>query len=355
VRVSIKDVARAAGVSHSTVSRALNDSSLVNTRTKKRIQRLARQMGYSPNALARSLVTRHSSTVGVVVTMITDPFMSEVVQGIQQTADENGYTVILCSSEEDPQREMAAVSLLRDKRVDAVICVASRIGGLYLDRQEEIGVPVVIINNHNEQVSQYPFTVTVDNEHGGYLAGRHLLQECEHRRVAYVTGPMASTHSSSRDRLNGFRRAYRDLGRDATDLLVFPGNGCPDGGERALVEMMKVTDPPTAVFCYNDMTAMGVMSAARQMGMQIPDDLAVVGFDDILLSTYLNPPLTTVSQPKMAMGEQAMALALSLIREGNWLTASGEDVERALVQCSLVARQSSGLRAAHRMKGSGGA
>ena len=352
MQVSIKDVARAAGVSHSTVSRALNDSPLVNASTKKRIQQLARQMGYSPNALARSLVTRHSSTVGVVVTAITDPFMSEVVQGIQDTADQHGYTVILCSSEEDPEREMAAVHMLRDKRVDGVICVASRIGGLYLDRQEEIGLPVIIINNHNEQMLRYPFTVSVDNEQGGYAAARYLLEDCGHRRIAYVTGPKASTHSSSQDRLNGFRLAHQDMGVGVDSALIVVGDGCARGGEWALEALMAVPEPPTAVFCYNDMTAMGLMRAARWRGIRVPEDIAVVGFDDILLSSYLNPPLTTVSQPKFEMGQRAMDLTLGLIDEGTWPAVSGQYTAGPLAHCSLVVRQSSGPSGANHSKGS---
>ncbi|MBC8252801.1 MAG: LacI family DNA-binding transcriptional regulator, partial [Ardenticatenia bacterium] len=218
MRVSIKDIARTAGVSHSTVSRALNDSSLVSETTRDRIKCLADQMGYSPNTLARSLVTRYTNTVGVVVTTITDPFMSEVVKGIQTTADEYDYTVILCSSEETPEREMAAVEMLRSKRVDGVICIASRIGAVYLEHLERIDAPVVIINNHNERMGRYPHTISVDNHHGGYLAARHLVQQ-GYQRIAYVSGPVAVNHSSSRDRLGGDRQA-----------LMGAGIGCGPGG-----------------------------------------------------------------------------------------------------------------------------
>ncbi len=341
MRVSIKDIARAAGVSHSTVSRALNDSALVNESTKRHIQALANQMGYCPNTLARSLVTRHSNTIGVVVTTITDPFMAEVVQGIQVVADEHKYTVILCSSEEDVQRELAAVEMLYSKRVDGVICVASRVGALYADHQERIGVPVVIINNHNEQVSRYPFTVSVDNVQGGYLAARHLVRDGGHQRIAYVSGPRASTHSSSQDRLNGYGQALYEANLESCPELILTGNGCPEGGEGALEVLLGLPEPPTAVFCYNDMTAMGLMDAARRRGVAVPADLAVVGFDNILLSAYLNPSLTTISQPKMEMGRRAMAMALSLIQRGDWTaTWPGEKTELA-VQCDLVVRESS--------------
>src|SRR5512136_504650 len=140
MRVSIKDIARAAGVSHPTVSRALSDSPLISEETKARIQRLAQEMGYSPNALARGLVPGQTYSVGVVVTTIADPFVAEVVQGIEATAHDHGYTVILCNSESVPEREIASVEMLRSKRVDGVIVTASRIGALYLEYLEQIGV-----------------------------------------------------------------------------------------------------------------------------------------------------------------------------------------------------------------------
>jgi len=169
MHVSIKDIAQAAGVSHSTVSRALGDSPLVKAETKAHIKRLAQEMGYTPDAIARSLVTRQTRTVGVVVTTITDPFVAEVVQGIEDTALENDYSVILASSAAEPDREVAAVEMLRAKRVDSVIVTSSRVGALYLEHLERIGVPVVLINNHNEQSGRYTFSVSVDNQHGGHL------------------------------------------------------------------------------------------------------------------------------------------------------------------------------------------
>ena len=310
MRVSIKDIAKAAGVSHSTVSRALSDSPLIKNETKTRIQHLAQEMGYSPNAVARSLVTRQTYTVGVVVTTIADPFIAEIVQGIEATAHDHGYTVILCNSGAVPEREIAAVEMLRSKRVDGVIVTASRIGALYLEHLERIGVPIVLINNHNEQSGRYTFTVTVDNRHGGHLATEHLIQ-LGHRRISYVA--YTANYSSDLDRLTGYRQALIEGGIEPDLALVFPGNGRPDGGERALMSMMSLNEPPTAVFCYNDMTAMGLIYAARQAGLSIPQNLAVAGFDDILFASYLYPPLTTIAQPKVEMGQQAMHMMLSLI------------------------------------------
>lgn len=337
MRVSIKDIAEAAGVSHSTVSRALGDSPLVKAETKARIQRLAQEMGYSPDAIARSLVTQRTHTVGVVVTTITDPFVAEVVQGVEDMAQANDYSVILASSASEPQRELASVEMLRAKRVDTVIVTSSRVGALYLEHLERIGVPVVLVNNHNQQSGRYTFSVSVDNQHGGHLATAHLTQR-GHRRIGYVSGP--ADHSDDAERLAGYRRALVEAGISFDPALVVPGNGRLDGGERALRALADLAESPTAVFCYNDMTAIGLMSAARRIGLSVPQDLAVVGFDDIPLAAHVFPTLTTVAQPQRDMGRQAMGMALALM-SGDDASAPFSDI---VVKGELVVRESSGFK-----------
>ncbi|MDY6876189.1 MAG: LacI family DNA-binding transcriptional regulator [Chloroflexota bacterium] len=338
MRVSIKDIAQAAGVSHSTVSRALSDSPLVKTETKSRIQQLAQEMGYIPNAIARSLVTQHTHTVGVVVTTITDPFVAEVVQGVEDTAQENDYAVILASSTSDPERELAAVEMLRAKRVDTVIVTSSRIGALYLEHLERFGVPVVLVNNHNGQSGRYTFSVSVDNQHGGHLATSHLIKR-GHRRVGYVSGP--EDHSDDAERLTGYRQALAEASIAFDPSLVLPGNGRLDGGERALRPLASLAEPPTAIFCYNDMTAIGLMSAARCTGVSVPRDLAVVGFDDIPLAAHVCPPLTTLAQPQRDMGRQAMNMALALTTMATSdLTTPFSDI---VIRGELIVRESSGI------------
>lgn len=335
MRVSIKDIAKAAGVSHSTVSRALSDSSLVSDETKARIQRLALEMGYSPNSLARSLVTRQTYTVGVVVTTIADPFIAQVVQGIESTAQDHGYTVILCNSGAVPEREISAVETLRSKRVDGVIVTSSRVGALYLDHLERIGVPIVLINNHNEESGRYTFTVTVDNRHGGYIATKHLIG-LGHRRIAYVTAP--ADHSSDLDRLTGYQQALGEAGLESDSVLIVPGNGRSDGGERAMETLAGLRPLPSAVFCYNDMTAVGLMTAARQVGLSVPQDLAVVGFDDISFARHCHPPLTTIAQPKTEMGQLAMRMALSLMAIDD--ERNEDELSNVVVRGELVVRAS---------------
>lgn len=333
--VSIKDIARTAGVSHSTVSRALSDSPLVKTETKARIQRLAREMGYSPDARARSLVMGQTRTVGVVVTTIVDPFVTEVVQGIESTAHDHDYTVLLCSSNAEPEREIAAVEMLRSKRVDGVIVTSSRVGALYLDHLERIGVPIVLINSHSEQGGRYTYSVSVDNVRGGQCATNHLIQ-LGHRRIAYVSRP--TDFKSDRERLAGYRLALDEAHIPFDPDLIVPGTGRAGGGERALPVLMALAEPPTAVFCYNDMMAIGLLRAARETGLAVPTDLAVVGFDDVLLASYVFPPLTTIAQPKIDMGQRAMEMALALIKTEDPVKAGISDI---VVKGQLIVRESS--------------
>lgn len=328
--VSIKDIAKVAGVSHSTVSRALAGSSLVAEETRQRIRRLAKEMGYSPSGIARGLVTKRTHTVGLVVTTIADPFVAEVVRGIEETALDNGYSVILCDSNAEPQREIAAVRALREKRVDGIIVTASRVGNLYLPLLEEVEVPIVLINNQRE--GRYVYSVATDNVHGGEMATHHLL-ELGHNRIGYIAGPEGA--SSSLDRLVGYKRALRSQNIEFTPALVSSGNGRIDGGERAMQQLLALRAPPTAVFCYNDMTAIGAIAQAKRMGFRVPQDISVVGFDDIAFAAYVDPPLTTVAQRKYEMGQRAMKMVLDIL-------AGADAVSDVTLQGQLVVRGSSG-------------
>ncbi len=335
--VSIKDIARRAGVSHSTVSRALSDSPLVALETRQRIQALAREMGYSPDLQARALVMGRTQSVGVVVTTIADPFVAEVMQGIEDAAHSANYSVILASSQAEPQREIEAVELLRAKRVDLVIVLSSRLGALYLAHLERIGVPVVLINSHSQDRGPYTFAVTVDNRHGGYLATRHLVG-LGHRRIAYITGQ--AHHSDDQERLAGYRDALAEAGLPFDEALVLPGDGDVTGGQRALGRLLALSPRPTAVFCYNDRTAIGLIYAAKQAGLALPRDLAVVGFDDIPFASFIEPALTTIAQPMAELGRRAVEMGLALLaeqREDKVPAASN-----VILRGRLVVRASSG-------------
>ena len=326
--VSIKDIAKAAGVSHSTVSRALSDSPLVKEETKRRIQRLAREMGYSPSAIARSLATKRTYTIGLVVTTIADPFVADIVRGVEEVALDKGYSVLLSNSNADPQREMAVVKTFHERRVDGVIVTASRVGDLYLPLLEEIGAPIVLINNLRD--GKYVYSVATDNVHGAELATRYLI-ELGHRRIGYIACP--NKERSNRDRLEGYRRALREANIAFQPALVARGDGKVEGGREGMRQLLFLSPPPTAVFCYNDLTAIGAMMAVKGAGLRVPDDVSLVGFDDIAMASYVDPPLTTVRQRKYEMGRLAMEMLLNIL--------SGEEATKSIVlQGELIVRKS---------------
>jgi DNA-binding LacI/PurR family transcriptional regulator len=308
---SIKDVARLAKVSHSTVSRALRGSPLVNEETRERIRRIAAESGYRPSAAARSLVTNRTATIGVVVTSIADPFAAEVVLGIEDAANDHNYSVILANSDAQPEREMKVVRSFEERRVDGIIVTSSRVGAIYAEMLSRTRVPIVLLNNQHP--SEFVHSVMIDNLQASLEATRHLIR-LGHRRVAYIGDRFGC--QSDTERSGGYRTALELENLPFLPAYVAHGNGKPDGGAAAMESLLALPSPPTAVFCYNDMSALGAMRAIAGRGLSIPADISIVGFDDLFVARYCAPPLTTVRQPMRAMGRMAMESLLQ-IRDGS--------------------------------------
>ncbi len=306
--VSIKDIARLAGVSHSTVSRALRNSPLIPAATAERIQRIASETGYTASAVARSLVTRRTHTVGVVVTSIADPFNSEVFAGIEELANQRGYAVVLANSQGHADREIAVVRTLQEQRIDGVLVASSRVGALYIPLLSQLQIPIVLINNHH--AGEFVHSVAIDNVDGAYQAVRHLIA-LGHRDIAYI-GDRFGLESDA-DRRAGYRKALREAKISPPREFTNAGDGKPEGGMGAARELLRGTRKPSAIFCYNDMTALGVLREAADQGLELPRDLSVVGFDDLFFAPLLNPPLTTIHQPRVEIGRVAMELLLALL------------------------------------------
>jgi len=317
-----------AGVSHSTVSRALRNSPLVNRKTTEEIQGIARELGYQPSAIARGLVTRKTRTIGVVVTTIADPFVSEVVIGIELAANDNGYSVFLANSNADPAREQSVVHSFAERRVDGIVVTSSRVGALYTPLLSQMMVPIVLINNQHP--GEFVHSVMIDNVQGSREATNHLIQ-LGHRRIAYVGDQYG--HQSDAERLGGYREALESASLPMAPGLVEYGDGRPEGGIQAMDRLLALADPPTAVFCYNDMTALGVLRTLRVHGLHVPADISLVGFDDLFIVSYTEPQLTTVRQPMQRMGRMAMESLLQLM--------SGHPSEEAVkVPAELIVRES---------------
>lgn len=320
-----------ASVSHSTVSRALASSPAVNHFTAERIRKIARDAGYRPNTIARSLATSRTRTIGFVVTTVADPFVAEVAAGIENVARLKGYAVFLANSNADPAREVAAVRSFQERRVDGVIVMASRVGALYMPLLAELQVPIVLVDNQHPGV--FAHSISIDDRGGAGLAVSHLLA-LGHRRIGYI-GDRHGMQSDV-DRLDGYAEALAAAGIEFSRVYVAQGNGRPDGGLDAMRTLLALKEPPTAVFCYNDMTAIGALRALYQAGCRVPEDVSVVGFDDLQMAPFLEPPLTTVRQPKAEMGQRAASILMDLL-EGKELdtqiTVAGELVVRQSTAC----------------------
>ncbi len=325
---SIKDIARLANVSHSTVSRALRGSPLISAETTEKIRKIAEQSGYRASAAARSLVTQRSHTIGVVVTSIADPFAAEVVMGIDDAADEQQYSIILANSNAHPERELRVVRTFEERRVDGIIVTSSRVGATYAEMLEASRVPIVLLNN--QHASEFMYSVMIDNPVASLAAAQHLV-DLGHRRIAYI-GDRFGVQTDS-ERFGGYREALERAGLPVQPEYVKHGDGRSEGGFEAAVELLSLENRPTAVFCYNDMTALGALAAIRAHGLRVPDDISVVGFDDLFVAQTSTPPLTTIRQPMREMGKLAFATLLKLL--------AGAEVQSShKLKGELIVRQS---------------
>jgi LacI family transcriptional regulator/LacI family repressor for deo operon, udp, cdd, tsx, nupC, and nupG len=334
--VSIKDIARAAGVSHSTVSRALLDSPLISASTRARIQRLARDMAYMPNAIARSLQTQRTHTIGVVVTSLADPFFADVVEGVEAVAKPTGLSLFLGISHNDPERELEVMSGFHQRRVDAILVATSQLNEQHSAQLAGINVPVVTINAQVAWNGIPYHSVSVDDAAGARRAVEHLLT-LGHRRVGYLG--VGNRPGSNLRRLRGYREALEAAGLTPAPewVLTPPPPDRFDTDDAAVgYEMapLLLDSGVSAIFCYNDVSAIGLLRACHERGLSVPGDLSVVGFDDIPLASYLTPPLTTLHQPKRRMGRKAMGMLLCLLQ--------GHAVEDFIFEPTLELRASTG-------------
>jgi DNA-binding LacI/PurR family transcriptional regulator len=325
--ITIKDIARAAQVAPSTVSRALHADPRISEETTMRVLHLARNMGYTPSLAARSLVTHQTNTIGLVVSWLSDLFVGELVVGVEQAARSLGYSVFLISTYRDPGREEEAVQSLHERRTDGIIVTGSQIDEGYLDRRDRFAQPIVLIN-----CPRYPHSISTDNVAGACRAVGHLV-ELGHRRIAYIANP-GSLHADL-DRAAGYRSVLARHGLSPVDELVVRSDGTLAGGRQAARRLLALPRPPTALFCFNDLTAIGALAACREAGLRVPADCSVIGFDDLELAAYCCPPLTTVRQQRDQLGQRAVHMLHGLIQGRG-------DVPPEMLPADLVVRETTG-------------
>jgi LacI family transcriptional regulator len=306
----MRDVAERAGVSATTVSHVINGTRPVSEELRTRVLAAMDALDYRPNLLARSLRRGQAYLVGMIIPDVSNPYFAEVARGVEDTVCVQDYSVILCNTDNDPRRERLYATALTRNQVGGMLLASVDVSADDYRVLRAQRIPLVMINRDapGEAVDQ----VLTNSVRGGYLATRHLV-ELGHRRIACITGPSQTTPSA--ERVTGYRQALREEGIEGNGRLVLRGDFQYGGGYRLARQLLTSSDPPTAVFAVSDMMALGVLCAAQEMGLKVPADLSVVGYDDIQLASFTSPPLTTVFQPKYETGVLAATLLLERMRD----------------------------------------
>jgi len=327
----IHQVAALAGVSIATVSHVINNTRFVSDETRKRVQAAMEEIGYQPNALARSLRRGETKTLGVILPDSSNPYFAEIGRGLELLAFNEGYSIILCNSENDAEIEHQYAEVLSKKQVDGIFFVGTGERPETLLTLLKHNLPLVVMMRDFGDVQVD--TVQSDNYQGGTLATRHLL-DAGHTRIACIMGPSGLTLSSQR--VNAFKDTLIAAGITPDDSMILQGDFHAESACVITRQLLKRPDPPTAIFACNDLMAIGVICAAAELGRRVPGDLAVIGFDNIQLGNFSVPRLTTVAQPKDELVQTATRYMLERIADHSLLP------RKSVIPTNLVIRQSCG-------------
>jgi LacI family transcriptional regulator len=329
---TISDVAKLAGVSTMTVSRVINNSGYISQETRERVERAIVKLGYVPNALARSLRFKQTKTIALILTDITNPFFTTVARGVEDTASEQGFSVMFCNTDESQSEETEHLYVLLQKQIDGVLLVPASESAESVSLLQERGTPVVVLDRRvpGARVD----AVRGDSEQGAYQLIRHLL-DLGHTHVAVLSGP--PTVSTAADRVAGYYRAMAEAGLDAHAAQVCYGHYTQESGYQMAQQALAATPRPTALFAANNFIAIGAFRALREVGLSVPDDLSVVAFDDLPPAMVIDPFLTVAGQPAYEMGQRAAELLFARL--------AGEaqaEPQEIVLPTQMIIRRSSG-------------
>jgi len=331
-RVTIRDVARASGVSYATVSRVLTGYEFVKETTRNRVMEAAEQLGYVANLSARSLAGGRSRIIGLIVPNLDNGYVGAITQGIDRELARANYDLMLYTSHRQPGKESFYVGTLANGLTDGLLLVAPLVPATYLEALREQNFPYVLIDQAD--VSENSNVVEATNWQGAYEATRYLNQ-LGHTRIAFITGSLAVR--SAVDRLRGYKAALADCNIPVTEALIIEGDYQQQTGYEVTKSLLQSVDPPpTAIFASNDLSAFGAMDAAREHGYRIPDDISIIGFDDVPQASFVYPKLTTVRQPLEQMGHVAVKMLLEHIED------QSNPPQRVALATQLVIRDSCG-------------
>ncbi len=336
-KITIKDVARMANVSHTTVSRALNNKARIKNETKEKILAIARGLNYRPDFVARSLVMRRTKTLGLVITTIANPFYTELSQGIETTAISLGYNIILCSTNSDLSAEKKYIDMLQSKGVDGIIFTSAHMGDPNILALAEEGFPVILVNRrtYHAVVKEKVDYVGVDNILGGFMAVEHLIK-LGHQRIGVIGG--SSESSVGFERLEGGKKALTAYGLEVVADYFLEGDYLKGSGYHGGKRFLEMSAPPTAIFATNDYMALGTYQAMVEEGMRIPEEIALIGFNDIEFASMKGIELTTIGQKKYEMGALAVKTLVERV-EG----AKMEPPREIILEPELIIRKTCGF------------
>lgn len=328
---TMKDIAKLAGVSTSTVSHVINKTRFVSEEISERVNNAAKELNYyAPSALARSLKVNRTKTIGMLVTTSTNPFFGEVVKGVERSCYHKGYSLILCNTEGDNERMRESINTLLQKRVDGLILMCSSLEGERIDVFERYpDIPVVVMD-------WGPMLFTSDkiqdnSLRGGYLAAKYLI-DCGHQEIGCITGPLIKHQAQMR--YEGYKRAMIEAELEFNANWIVESDFECEGGYQAFKKMAERGPLPSSIFVSNDMMAMGAINAANELGIKIPEQLSIIGYDDIHIAKFMSPSLTTVHQPKYRLGQAAVE---TLLRK---LDDKSDEAQVVQLEPTLVERNS---------------
>ncbi len=332
-KVTIANVAEHAHVSHATVSRVLNNNDSVNPILRERVLSAVKALGYKPNRAAQRLRSNISDVIGVIVSDIQSPFFVSIVRGIEDAAYANQMNIVLCNADEDLDRQKTYLSYLQAENVAGIIVSPT----WHMNESNELqmfqdsGIPIVLIDRI---VDNYQFdTVSVDNIDGAYTATKHLI-DIGYKKIGILGGNLKL--STGKGRYEGYLKAMQDAHLEIPDPYVMFGDFTEQDGYRLTLDMLSQDNPPEALFVNNNLSTMGALKAIRELGYKMPQDLALIGFDDIPMATELATPITVIAQPTHDLGSEAVRLLLRRLKTPQ------APFQSLMLQTQLIVRESCG-------------
>jgi len=331
--VSIKEIAKQAGVSTATVSRVLNGSDKVHLKTVERVLKVVDKMDYRPNHVARRMRVKPTDSLvfGLIITDMGNPFFSNVAKGVEEVAYKNKFVIMICNTNEDSEKEKLFLNSMLSEKVSGVIIVPTADNNSFFKKVVNNNFPLVTIDRKIKDLSVD--TVSIDNKEGGYLATSHLI-DSGHKRIGIVKGIKGLNNSE--DRFNGYKKALEEAGIPISDELITYGDFVEPGGRKAMEKLLSLNQPPSAVFSTNNLMTLGCIKEIYSRRISIPDDIALVGFDDSTWAEALIPPLTTIRQPGYEIGVNAAELLINRLHNPD---ASFKNV---VLNPQIVVRESCG-------------